>query len=608
MKIIPIIKSGNSLAVIAIALHGIIPGCSTVSQEKPNILFIITDDQGYGDLSIHGNPNLETPNIDGIGRQAVRFDRFYVSSVCAPSRASILTGRYNLRTGTHGVTNNREAMKPGEVTLAEALKTGGYYSACIGKWHNGIQYPYNPTGQGFDEFIGFTGGHINNYFDAELIRGTKPEKTSGYITDVLTDEAIKFIENNKNKPFFCYLSYNAPHGPFQVPDKYFDKFREKGFDEVPSAIYGMCENIDENIGRLLDKVHQLGISDNTLVVFLTDNGGIGTTSIFNAGMKGGKTSVHEGGSRVPLFMHWPAAKWDPHVVKTITAHIDLYPTLLDLCGIIPPPGPAIDGISLRPLLEGSIDSFPDRTLFLHNPIDETNRYPGAVRNQKYRMVRKTPGPQAGSAAKNNDANALPWELYDMENDPGEKNDIAGNNPDLVKSLSSQYENWVNDISSEGLDRFALPVGYDENDPVLLHASQAYFSAPVRYESGRGFANDWLTGWSGIEGKIWFEIDVVKAGKYSLEIAYVCPPEDAGSVVKVSADGVSVETIVDPAPIVPVPLAHRDGNSSYKNRKWATLNAGIVELPAGKQNLLLEAKSMKREMIMDFKHLSLTQVK
>jgi arylsulfatase A len=187
-------------------------------SSKPNVLLIMTDDQGYGDFSSHGNPHLQTPHIDKLAQTGVRFDRFYVNSFCAPTRAALLTGRWPLRTGCHGVTRNAEAMKPTEVTIAEALHPAGYRSACIGKWHNGEQYPFTPQGQGFDEFFGFNNGHWNNYFDAVLLRGAKHEATQGYITDVLTDEAMKFITANKAKPFFCYLSYNAPHSPYQVPD------------------------------------------------------------------------------------------------------------------------------------------------------------------------------------------------------------------------------------------------------------------------------------------------------------------------------------------------------------------------------------------------------
>ena len=185
-------------------------GSQLLASQPPNVLLIITDDQGYGDFSIHGNTHLQTPHIDKLGQSGVRFDRFFVNSFCAPTRAALLTGRWPLRTGCHGVTHNREAMSPSEVTMAEALKTSGYQTACIGKWHNGEQFPFTPQGQGFDHVFGFNNGHWNNYFDATLLRGTQPEPTKGYITDVLTDDAISFITARQKQPFFCYLAYNAP--------------------------------------------------------------------------------------------------------------------------------------------------------------------------------------------------------------------------------------------------------------------------------------------------------------------------------------------------------------------------------------------------------------
>jgi len=212
-----------------------------LSAAPPNILLIVTDDQGFGDLSVHGNPHLKTPNIDRLANEGVRFDRFYVNSFCAPTRAALLTGRWPLRTGCHGVTHNKEAMKPSEVTLAEALKPGGYRSACVGKWHNGEQFPFTPQGQGFDEFFGFNNGHWNDYFDATLLRGSQPEATRGYITDVLTDDAMRFIATHQETPFFCYLSYNAPHSPYQLPDRYYDRFKAMGMDEKLASFYGMIE-------------------------------------------------------------------------------------------------------------------------------------------------------------------------------------------------------------------------------------------------------------------------------------------------------------------------------------------------------------------------------
>lgn len=580
-----------------------------LAAAQPNILLIVTDDQGYGDFSINGNEHLQMPNIDKLGRESVRFDRFYVNSFCAPTRAALMTGRWPLRTGCHGVTHNREAMRPSEVTMAEALQAGGYRTACIGKWHNGEQYPFTPPGQGFDVFFGFHNGHWNNYFDPVLLRGTQHEQTKGYISDVLTNEAMKFIVASKQQPFLCYLAYNAPHSPYQVPDKYFDKFKAKGFEDSVAAFYGMCENLDDNVGRLLAQLDELGIADNTIVLFLTDNGGTAGVKIYNAGMRGGKTSVHEGGTRVPLFMRWPAAKWPAHVAAPIVSHIDLFPTLMDLCGVTPPKGPTLDGVSLRPLLEGKADSWTARTLFTHNPIDETNKFPGAVRTQKFRLVREIKGKSGGSSAVNNDRGATPWQLYDMETDAGEKTDIAKEHPDVVKDLSARYDAWFADISSEGLQRFPIPVGYERENPVEIHAPQAFFSGAMTFASGPGFANDWLTGWTDVEGKLWFDLDVVQAGKYEVEIGYDCPTGDAGSKVRVVAGDRVLEATVAAAPIKDIPLPHRDeaGKARYKNREWSVLKFGTLDLSKGAITLSLEVVSKAGAEVMDFKHLQLKRL-
>lgn len=574
---------------------------------KPNVLLIITDDQGYGDFSLHGNTHLQTPHIDQLGAESVRFDRFYVNSFCAPTRAALLTGRWPLRTGCHGVTHNREAMRPSEVTMAEAFHDGGYHSACIGKWHNGEQFPFTPQGQGFDEAFGFNNGHWNNYFDSVLLRGARPEQTNGYITDVLTDETIKFISANRAQPFFCYLSYNSPHSPYQVPDKYFDKFKAKGFADSLAAFYGMCENIDDNVGRLLAHLEVERLANRTIVLFLTDNGGTAGVKTWNAGMRGGKTSVHEGGSRVPLFMRWPAAEWKPQLVKPVVSHIDLFPTLLDLCGVKTPAGPPVDGITLRPLLENADSSqWPERTLFTHNPIDETNKFPGAVRTQRYRLVREIKGPAGGSSAKANDSSATSWQLYDMKNDPGETRDIAAVHPDIVDQLAVRYDAWFADISRDGLRRFPLPLGHAEHNPVELHAPQAFFDKPLKFANGPGFANDWLTGWTDAKGKVWFEIQVVTAGDYEVELAFACPTGDAGSRVRIHVGGEFLETSIPAAPAPEIPLPHRDerGKTRYRNRQWATLTLGTLKLPQGPARLIIEPLSMPGTQIMDFKHVKL----
>jgi arylsulfatase A-like enzyme len=591
-------------ALLALPLAAVC--ASEISARKPNVLLVITDDQGYGDFSLHGNPHLQTPHIDELGRNGVRFDRFYVNSFCAPTRAALLTGRYPLRTGCHGVTHTREAMRPEEVTIAEVLRTGGYRTACFGKWHNGEQYPYTPAGQGFDDVFGFNNGHWNNYFDATLLRGSQPERTTGYITDVLTDEALRFITANQGQPFFCYVAYNAPHSPYQAPDRYFGKFKSKGLADNVAAFYGMCENVDDNVGRLLARLDDLKLADDTIVIFLTDNGGTAGVRLFNAGMRGGKTSVHEGGSRVPLFIRWPRAKWQPHVALPIASHIDVLPTVLDLCGVAAPAELKLDGISLRPLLEQESPAWRERMLFTHNPIDEVNKYPGAVRTQRHRLVREIRGPAGGSKAKANDASASAWQLYDMEADPGQQKDIAADHPDVVKQLSAAYDAWFADVSRAGLARFPLPVGYAEHNPVELHAPQAYFDAPLHFASGPGYANDWLTGWTNANAKVWFEIDVAADGDYDIELAYSCPPEDAGSSVRVRIGSQSLEAAVGGAQVQEIALPHRDeeGKARYRNREWETLKLGTLKLTKGSAQLTLEPLRMPGAQVLELKHVKL----
>jgi hypothetical protein len=324
-------------------------------------------------------------------------------------------------------------------------------------------------------------------------------------------------------------------------------------------------------------------------------------------MRGGKTSVHEGGSRVPLFIRWPAAGWQPHQVQPIVSHIDLFPTLLDLCNVKTPEGPKVDGVTLRPLLENA-DSrgWPERTLFTHNPINETNKFPGAVRTQRYRLVREIKGPAGGSSAHANDASATAWQLYDMHSDPGETKNIAAKHPDIVQQLSERYDAWFADISHEGLRRFPLPIGFAEQNPVELHAPQAYFDKPLHYANGPGFANDWLTGWTNADANVWFEIEVIGAGDYDVELAFACPPDDAGSGVRISVGQAQLEATIPAAPALEIPLPHRDARSKsrYRNREWSTLKLGPLRLAKGPAKLTIEPLDMPGSQVMDLKHVQL----
>jgi arylsulfatase A-like enzyme len=570
------------------------------TAKSPNILLIITDDQGYGDFGVNGNTVVQTPVLDKFAREGIQFERFFVSPVCAPTRASLLTGRWWLRSGVWGVTHMKENMRPGEVTIAEALKPTSYKTGYFGKWHNGEQYPWTPTGQGFDEFFGFNNGHWNNYFDTDLIKDSQFVKTKGFIADVLTDEAIEFIERNNSKPFFSYVAYNTPHSPFQVPDKYFNKYKAKGLDDTLAAIYGMCENINENVGRILATLDRLKLRENTIVLFLTDNGA--NTERFNAGMRGRKGSVHEGGTRVPLFVQFPARFKEPRVVKEIAAHIDILPTLLELCGAKTSSERKLDGMSLVPLLNGSSEGWPDRMLFTQQSggsnTPDVSR--GAVRTQRYRAVVEPVGGKKKETAG--------WQLYDMIDDPAQTKDIARDHPETVKRLTSAYEKWFKDVTRDGFTKPLIPVGYAEHDPVFLYAPQASFTGGIRFYAGSGFAHDWLTGWTNVADKVSFELDVVRGGKFELQLGYACQAKDAGSKVRVSVGDATAETMVSAAPAEALPLRHRDGGKeTYRNRQWGALKIGTVQLSKGQATLTIEPVSKAGNEILELKHVRLKRV-
>jgi hypothetical protein len=331
---------------------------------------------------------------------------------------------------------------------------------------------------------------------------------------------------------------------------------------------------------------------------LAENGGTAGVKTYNAGMRGGKTSVHEGGSRVPLFMRWPAAQWAPHVVNEITSHIDLFPTIMDLCDV-EISSIKLDGMSLKPLLVQS-GSWPARTLFTHNPIDETNKYPGAVRTQRHRLVREIKGSAGGSKAKADDAGASPWQLYDMEADPSEQKDLAEEQPEIVAKLSAAYDAWFADISRAGLKRFPIPVGHAEHNPVELHAPQAFYDKPLVFASGPGYANDWLTGWTEKSAQVRFDVDVATSGEYDLELAYAA---SASTVLRLQVSGQTLEKAVVAAPAPEIPLPHRDteGKVRYRDRQWATLKLGTVSLRPGPVTFMLECSSTPG---IDLKHLKL----
>ena len=581
-------------AAVSAGTLSVLPGCASAGQvagtesKRPNVVLIMTDDQGWGDISSHGNDKIDTPVMDRLAADGAGFERFFVSPVCAPTRASLLTGRYHLRTGTHGVTRGKENMRSEEVTIAEALKQAGYATGCFGKWHNGAHYPHNPNGQGFDEFLGFCCGHWNNYFDTTLEHNGRLVKTEGYISDVFTDAAIEFIEKNKEHPFFCYLPYNAPHSPFQVPDKYFDKYKNRGLDDKTACVHGMVENLDDNIGRILKRLDELKLSDNTIVLFLTDNGP--NSDRYNGGMKGRKGSVHEGGIRVPLFIRWPGHIKPGTNISQIAAHIDMFATIIEICGIPMPETLLQDGISLVPLLKGQTGSWPDRMIFtFRSPRGDSSNVPGSVRTQRWRAVK----------GRNR------WELYDMLIDPGQKKNVSKNHPVVVKKLSSAFEAAAADVTKAGFAPLPIQIGYPEWPEVTLPGHEAFLEPlskkGISYKGRAGWANDYVTNWRSIEAYPWWEIEVVESGRYEVTLMYICSKENVGVKVRVETSGESLEGVVskvhNPAPL---PSPDRVRRGEVYEKIWAPLILGEVELNKGRTKLVVRAVEIPGETAFDLK--------
>lgn len=511
-----------------LAVAGLIVACalSALAAPRPNVILMITDDQGHGDVGFHQNPKIHTPNMDRLAREGTRCERFHVNPVCSPTRASVMTGRYYYRTGVVDTFLGRSLMHPDEVTLAQMLAEGGYRTGIFGKWHLGDNYPMRAMDKGFQESLVLNGGGLAQpgdppfevhpdgaYFDPWLRHNGEWTRAKGYITDVITDAALEFIGKNADKPFFIYLPYNAPHTPLQVPEKYYAKYKNadlnvpqtgghpvKKFDQETTArVYAMVECLDDNVGRLLAKLDQLKIADNTIFIFMTDNGP--QQARYNSGMLDLKGNTHEGGVRVPFYMRWPGHLQAGRAIDRIAAHIDIAPTLLELCGVAKPAGVKFDGVSLAPLLQGNAQNWPDRTLFFQwhrGDAPELNRACAAL-SQQYKLV------QPLGAMDRKWTNQPQFELYDYAADPLEMTNLAAQKPEIVAALRQRYEAWFKDVTSAR--DYSVP-------------SRIYVGAPQQKEvlltrqDWRGQNADWSP--KGIGH--WF-VDVRRAGDYAVTLRF-----------------------------------------------------------------------------------------
>jgi arylsulfatase len=452
----------NLLPLVAFAIVAPL-GFAQGPPKKPNIVVILTDDQGYGDLSCHGNPILKTPNIDKLYSQSIRFTNYHVSPSCSPTRSALMTGRHEFKNGVTHTINERERMTLEAYTVAQLLKSAGYSTGIFGKWHLGDEAAYQPDKRGFDEvFIHGTGGigqtfpgssgdaPKNSYFGPAILHNGTFVKTTGYCTDVFFDQATKWIDTRRTKtePFFCWISPNAPHAPLNCPpdsDKpYIDKIlpnQEWGKKAGDAAkFYGMIANIDDNVGKLVAQLKEWKLDEDTIVIFMTDNGGTAGVKVYNAGMRSGKVTPYEGGTRVPFFFSWPAKYATGVDVTALTAHLDFFPTLAELAGTPIPAKVKLDGRSLVPLLKNKDAAWEDRTLFTHvgrwdkGQAAEAKYHTAAVRTPQYRMV--NPGRNKNEA----------WELYEIVKDPGEKKNVAAEHPEVIRDLRERYDKWWDEVA------------------------------------------------------------------------------------------------------------------------------------------------------------------
>jgi arylsulfatase A-like enzyme len=525
MKTFPRICLRLALAGLLIVCVGLIPA-TLRADTRPNVILILTDDQGHGDLGFHHNPMIRTPNLDRLAREGVRFERFHVNPVCSPTRASLMTGRYYYRTGVVDTFLGRSMMHPDEVTIAQMLADTGYRNAIFGKWHLGDNYPMRAMDKGFQESLVLNGGGLAQpgdppfevhpdgaYFDPWLRHNGEWVRKKGYVTDVITDAALDFIGTKSSKPFFVYLPYNAPHTPLQVPEKYYARYKDADlrvpqteghpvprFDQETTArVYAMVECIDDNVGRVLAKLDELKLANDTVVIFLTDNGP--QQPRYVSGMLDRKGNTHEGGVRVPFFVRWPGHFQAGRAVDRIAAHIDVLPTLLELCGARPPAGVKLDGLSLLPLLQGEVANWPDRTLYFQwhrGDAPELNRACAAL-SQNYKLVQPL-GANGGKLP----AQPL-FELYDYRNDSLEMKNIAAEHPDVVEQMKRGYEAWFKDVA--GARDYTVPpriyLGAPEQKQVLLTRQ------------------DWRgegAGWTPRSVGRWF-VDVRRAGDYEITLRF-----------------------------------------------------------------------------------------
>ena len=511
----------HGLTVAAYSPPRIVPGAET---KRPNIILIMTDDQGYGDLGVHGNNTIQTPNLDAFARESLEMIRFYVEPVCSPTRASLMTGRYHLRTGVYATSRGGARIFGDEVTVADLLEKAGYRTGIFGKWHLGDNYPSRPQDKGFQETLIHLSGAIGgvpdkgpSYFEPVLWRNGKAAQQKGYCTDHFFEGAINFIRTHKNRPFFAYIPTNVPHSPLEVADSYAKPFLDAGLPEKTAKIYGMIQNLDENIGHLMRELKTQGLEENTLVIFMTDNGPSGRR--FNSGLRAGKGSVYEGGIRVPFFVRWPRRIPGGTRIDRIAAHIDILPSLLSAAGVHVPGNRTIDGVDLMPLWTGEVQptDWPQRriTIHLNKRILQTRYQNTAVISQRYKLVSYPGNSYDPEFADTFDEAKV--DLYDLGSDPGETKNVALQHPNIRDRLLAEYSEWFTAMKqTRNFQTAPIHLGTPHENPSHL----------CRYQEGQN-----LTATGAVDGWV---VKVTRGGRYQLTLQW---PQHNGGFLTVTWQGV-----------------------------------------------------------------------
>ncbi|MEC7124705.1 MAG: arylsulfatase [Bacteroidota bacterium] len=564
--------------------------CQIQKNNHPNVILIISDDQGWGDLSLNGNLDLTTPHIDRLGETGVQFDRFYVSPVCSPTRAEILTGRHHVRGGVFSTSRGGERLDIDEETMAEVFKTAGYQTAAYGKWHNGMQAPFHPNSRGFDDFYGFCSGHWGNYYNPLLERNGNIVRGNGFIIDDLTQHGIDFIEKNKNQPFFLYLPYNTPHSPMQVPDRFWKKYKDKKLNQIGSegppknqyqidhtrAALAMCENIDWNVGRIIEHLKKSDLLEKTIVIYLSDNGPNGNR--WNGNMKGRKGSTDEGGVRSPMIINWPGEIPEGKIVNQIASGIDLLPTLKDLTGIKSQPKKPMDGISLQPLIMEKKPSWENRNIY--------NYWRGklSLRSQNYRLDYQ-------------------GQLFDMINDPGQTTDISIDRPQVLKELLEAKEQWKKTVLAElpNKDKRPFYIGHTSLQTTQIPARDGLPHGELK-RSNRFPNCTYFTNWINQKDSITWEAEVHKAGNFEVTVYYSCEEDAVGSVFEVSFGKAKIQGKIAKAHTTVEYGAEEDRvirQESYV-KDFKPLKIGVISLQKGRGTLKINGIKKNGRELMDFR--------